>query len=254
MSTHTVERYLPLDDISIRSDGDGRTVDAYAAVFGVRQEIRDREGHYFEELAPGSFDRTIEQQAGRLQFIFNHGRTMHGTPSERFSMPLGTPVDVSVDEHGLRTVSRVAKTDLGDEVLELIRDGAIRGQSFGGQFRASEVVKPAERGGLPLRIRTEVSLREYGPTPFPAYSAARIVGVRSEAAEIIEHLSIEEIADLLHPLSEDARADLVRHLGLAPADPRTGTDGPLAPQHALVTMTKQERQQALRRLSLKELS
>jgi HK97 family phage prohead protease len=254
MTGHSVERYLPLDDISIRSDGDGRTVDAYAAVFGVRQEIRDREGHYFEELAPGSFDRTVEQRKGSLQFIFNHGRTMHGTPSERFSMPLGTPEDVSVDGHGLRTVSRVAKTDLGDEVLELIRDGAIRGQSFGGAFVASEVVKAEERGGLPLRIRTEVALREYGPTPFPAYADARIVGVRSEAAEIIEHLSVDEIAGLLAPLSEEARADLVRHLVPALADPRTGTDGPPDTRHALVTLSRSERQKALRALALKELA
>jgi hypothetical protein len=34
-------------------------------------------------------------------------------------------------------------------------------------------------GELPTVTRTEIALREYGPTPFPAYEDAAIVGVRA---------------------------------------------------------------------------
>ncbi|MDQ1248447.1 MAG: uncharacterized protein QG597_2819, partial [Actinomycetota bacterium] len=44
------QRSYALDDITIRS-GDGRTVEAYAAVFDTSAEIHDRQGHYLERIA-----------------------------------------------------------------------------------------------------------------------------------------------------------------------------------------------------------
>ena len=38
-------RNYPLEDITIRSGGDGRTVEAYAAVFNVDTEIHDHQGN-----------------------------------------------------------------------------------------------------------------------------------------------------------------------------------------------------------------
>lgn len=174
----TFERSYALEDISIRA-GDGRTVTAYAAVFNVSAEVHDGEGHYREVLVRSSFDRTISQGAGRFQVLYNHGKDIYGNASERYSMPLGTPLEVRADGRGLLTVTRYAKTPLGDEVLELVRDGAINAQSFGGRFIRSQRV-PSARGELPMVERLEVALREFGPTPFPVYSDAAVVGVRSE--------------------------------------------------------------------------
>lgn len=204
-----VERYMPLDDIQVRSEGGERIIDAYAAVFNARQEIRDQEGHYLEVIDPGAFSRTIEQRSGRFQVMFNHGKTMHGTPSERFSMPYGVPVEVRADQTGLFTSTKVAKTPLGDEVLELVESGAVRGQSFSGSFLATSRQQARTRGDLPVYTRTEISMREYGVTPFPAYEDARVVGVRSEAAELLDSLSTDELAEFLRSLTEPARADLV---------------------------------------------
>lgn len=213
-----VERYAPLSDIQVRSEGDGRTIEAYASVFDTPQEIRDRDGHYEEIIDRGAFDKTLAERADRLQVMFNHGKTMWGTPSERFSMPIGTPVEVKVDGSGLFTRSRVAKTDLGDEVLALVNDGAIRGMSFSGGFLQTRDERPAQRGGLPVKVRTEISLREYGPTPFPAYDAARITGVRHEALELFSSLSTEEIVEYVSDLPDDARSDLLQALtALAPS-------------------------------------
>lgn len=247
-----VERYAPLSDISVRSEGDGRTVEAYASVFDTPQEIRDRDGHYEEIIDRGAFDRTLAERGDRLQVMFNHGRTMYGTPSERFSMPIGTPIEVKVDGSGLFTRSKIAKTELGDEILALVNDGAIRGMSFSGGFLETRDERPAQRGGLPVKVRTEISLREYGPTPFPAYDAARITGVRHEAAEMFATLSPEEIVEYVAGLPDDARSSLLSALSDL-ALPGMVNDGSPSGHLDAPTIRTAERQRVLRSLHLEEL-
>ncbi|MGJ5826062.1 HK97 family phage prohead protease [Streptomyces ossamyceticus] len=216
-------RSFPLEDIRVRAGGDGRTVEAYAAVFDTPTEIHDQDGHYNEVIDRRAFERTLNQLAPagsrstwRVGVFYNHGRTIWGTPSERGSMPIGTPVEVKADSRGLLTVTRYNRTELADEVLENIREGAITGQSFTGGFVRSDPGR-APRGGwradakgnLRTVRRQEIRLKEYGPTPFPAYPDAAVVGVRAEQA-----------ARLLADLPTDERERLVEML-------RTGT--PLDP-------------------------
>jgi HK97 family phage prohead protease len=220
MNGTSFQRCFPLEDISIRSGGDGRTVDAYAAVFNTPTEIHDQDGHYNEEIDRTAFHRTLTQLAPagsranwRVGVFYNHGRTLYGTPSERGSVPIGTPLEITADKRGLRTTTRYNKTELADEVLESIRSGAITGQSFQGAFlRSDPGTRPrggwrADRSGnLQTVRRTEIALREYGPTPIPAYPDAAILGVRTT----------QQIARLLADLDEDQRSELIDML-------RTGT-------------------------------
>ncbi|MCL5459843.1 HK97 family phage prohead protease, partial [Loigolactobacillus coryniformis] len=83
----------PLADIAIRKGGDGRTVDAYAAVFNVETTISDQQGRYREQLHPDSFGRSISQRGTKFGVFYNHGMTLHGTPSDSGSVPLGSPVE-----------------------------------------------------------------------------------------------------------------------------------------------------------------
>jgi len=187
-------RSYPLLDVNIRSGGDGRTVEMYAAVWNTPTEIRDNQGHYMEQIAPTAFNRTVSQKGTKFGVFFNHGRTLMGTPSDRYTMPLGLPIEPPrVDERGLLTVTRYSETDLGDEVLQLIKDGAITGQSFSGRFLTSDPMparggqyKPARDGSLTLVTRSEVAMIEYGPTPFPAYDVPMLVGTRSGRADLPE--------------------------------------------------------------------
>ena len=84
-------RNYPLEDITIRSGGDGRTVEAYAAVFNVDTEIHDHQGQYLERISPQAFNRTIAHRGTSFGVFYNHGLTLQGTPSERASLPIGTP-------------------------------------------------------------------------------------------------------------------------------------------------------------------
>lgn len=187
-----ITRSYALDDISIQP-GDGRTVKAYAAVFNQEAEIRDHEGHYMEVIDPSAFAAVMQRiQSGshRAGVFYNHGMTIHGTPSESASIPLGVPESVSADGRGVLTVTRYNKTAQADDVLEAIKSGSINAQSFTGPILASTPSlsrSQRRQGGYQLKadgslqtvLRTRLGLTEYGPTPFPAYQGAAIVGVRS---------------------------------------------------------------------------
>jgi phage head maturation protease len=172
---------------------EGRIVEAYAAVFGTPAEIVDQQGHYNEVIDRAAFNKAIKDAAPagkRGEWLtgvfYNHGLTIHGDSAPEFSVPLGRTMNVSADSTGVLTVTEYAETRLAGDILELIRQGAIRAQSFTGKIiRSSPELarggryRPDGRGELPTVRRLELGLREYGPTPIPAYQAAEVVGVRS---------------------------------------------------------------------------
>lgn len=159
----------------------GRTVEAYAAVFNTPAEIRDGDGHYTEILAPGAFTRSVADHgsgARPLGVFYNHARDIYGTPDGALSIPIGVPEVVVEDDTGVFTATRYLDTPLADAVLAGIKAGAIKGQSFSGRFLKTKRT-PGVRGGLPTFTRTEVAMKEYGPTVYPAYVQAKILGTRS---------------------------------------------------------------------------
>ena len=188
-------RSFPLEDIHVRSSGDGRTVEAYAAVFGTPAEVRDQDGHYTEEIDPAAFNKAISDAAPqgsrrgwKVGVFYNHGMTIHGTPSERHSMPVGVPVEITADSRGLKTVTRYHRGEFCDEILDRIREGSLPGYSFTGTFRRSSPLIPrggfrqnTRTGELPHVRRTESTLMEYGPTPFPVYAGAAITAMRADS-------------------------------------------------------------------------
>jgi HK97 family phage prohead protease len=172
--------------------GDGRTVEAYAAVFDVPTEITDGQGHYLEVIDRSAFKRTLSHGIDTVGVFYHHGLTLHGTPSDLGSVPIGSPLDISPDARGLRTVTRFNRSDLADAVLEAIRSGDVKGYSFRGKiFKSSptRVPKVTRSGALPTILRTELGLMEYGPTPTPAYRDAGILAIRSELGEVKELLT-----------------------------------------------------------------
>lgn len=187
-------RTFAFEDITIRADGDGRTVEAYAAAFNIPAEIKDQDGHYNEELAHGSFTKTITERGTNFGVFYNHARTLYGTPDGNLSVPIGVPLQVEQDERGVFTATRYLDNPLADSVLDGIKQRAIRGQSFSGRFIKSTRSRAA-RGQLPTITRHEVAMKEYGPTVFPAYAEAAILGTRSVSTFLDElaHLAPEDL-------------------------------------------------------------
>jgi phage head maturation protease len=187
-------RSYPLEDYHIvrtgEGDSSGRVVEAYCTVFDEPAEIADHQGHYEEEIDRSAFNKRVaDLERSRNGFaaakvFYNHGMTIHGSPSDRYSMPVAVCEGIRIESRGPLTRSRYLDTPLGNEVLEMWRSGAVTAQSFTGAIiRSSPPLRPGERyrprnGQLPRVRRLELGLKEYGPTPFPAYTGAELVGVR----------------------------------------------------------------------------
>lgn len=228
-------RSFALDDIQIlerAKGGDGRTVEAYAAVFNVPKEIHDANGDYMETIHPTAFNRTLSQgAASRSLYLYNHGRSVvNGAPDSLAQVPIGSPLSVEADAKGLRTRARLNRSALAEATLEAVKAGDIKGYSFRGNAYRSEPAKtPRARRGeaLPNVTRMELSLSDFGPTPTPYYEEAEILAVRSASV----------VLSLVNGLDESERAELFRMMLAAtslpenPEAPATGTPPP-GPQDA----------------------
>jgi HK97 family phage prohead protease len=238
-------RAVALDDIRIRSGGTGRTVEAYAAIFDEPAEIMDSDGHYYEVNDPASFNRSIQHHDGHFPVIYNHGMTLAGTPSDRGSVPIGVSKEVRVDKRGVFTVAEYGTGPLADEVLEQIRMGSVKAQSYGGRFLRSDPRTPRGgfRAGVDGNLRTvrrlEIKMREFGPTPFPAFAGAAITGVRAQqvlgallTAPAERRIALlEQLDHLATPLDEADPAEVDNGTPAEPALAEPVTEDP-APRHS----------------------
>ena len=193
-------RLYPLENIeilrteSVGPDGKpGAVVEAYAAVFDQEAEIQDHEGHYVEVIDRTAFDTAIAFAArntgglaANIKVLYNHGKTIEGTPAPEFQLPIGVPVDIKPEARGLLTRTRYDLDDpFAQRVLSKIRDGSITAQSFVGRIirsdpslRRGDRHRPDSTGNLRTVRRMKLGLREYGPVLWPAYTGAEILGVR----------------------------------------------------------------------------
>lgn len=194
-----ITRSFAVDDAAVRSgrltcescglDATGRMVDAYAAVFGEETEVRDDHGHYIESIDRAAFNKRlgdISRSAAGVRAVnvyYNHALTVHGSPSEIASVPVGHPSVIRADGRGLLTSTHYSRDPFADRILNGIIDGNIGGQSFTGRIIRSDPdrVPRIHRGGdLPRVRRQELGLAEYGPTPQPYYAGALTVAVRAQ--------------------------------------------------------------------------
>jgi HK97 family phage prohead protease len=189
MTRELISRVYALEDVDIqRVDRKGREVSAYATVFDIPAEIQDRHGHYFEQINRAAFNRTISRGIGRVRVFYNHGYDLSGKPNGLLSIPVATPKEIKPDTRGLITVSRYNDGEVADAILAAWEGGEIKGQSFTGSVYSDREV--SRRRGLKVVERTELSLKEYGPTHSPAYEDAGLIAIRSQddLAELVRSM------------------------------------------------------------------
>jgi HK97 family phage prohead protease len=206
---------MPFEVTRAETDGDGLTLEGYAAVWDSPTEINSvREGNFIERIKPGAFKRTLNAKMPVL--MFNHGQ--HPLIGD---MPLGKIEEAREDVRGLFIRARLSDNWLVQPVRDAIAAQAVSGMSFrmsipenGDTWR-----KPATRDGLPERDISEIKCYELGPVVFPAYEETT-VGVRS--AEILEALT-----------DPDVRSDLARAMFISEQVPDTRMADTEAAQLAL---------------------
>jgi HK97 family phage prohead protease len=207
MSDKLISRWIAVDDMEIhRVNRKAREVTAYATFFGQPAEIRDKHGHYFEEINRSAFNRTISHGIGRVQVYYNHGYDLTGRPNILGAVPVATPTDIRPDGRGLLTISRYNDGDVADAILAAWEGGQIRGQSFSGRVHQDREL--GQREGLSHIERMELGLKEYGPTPTPAYDGDGLVMIRSQ----------DDLAELVRSMIQDIAA------GTPQASPAAGTN------------------------------
>jgi HK97 family phage prohead protease len=145
--------------IALELREDGRTLAGRVIPYNTEARI----GSYTETFRPGAFQDADPAQVPLL--------AVH----DREQLPIGRALTLTDGPTGLDAELRVSKTTLGDEVLELIKDGAVGGLSVG--FQAVEDRWNANRSKVE---RLRARLVEISVTSFPAYQDAKILAVRSE--------------------------------------------------------------------------
>lgn len=163
MTEILTRQWLP--DLEVRSSGDGRTICGIAVPYEQPQYIDSR---LTEQFARGAFNAQL-RAAHRVPFMRDHGP--HG------GKLIGVATTLRDDAAGLYGEWRVSRTPLGDETLELVKDGALSELSIGfgeGQNRT----RP---GGVVERVTATLS--EVAIVMAGAYGqAAAIASVRAQSS------------------------------------------------------------------------
>jgi HK97 family phage prohead protease len=156
-------------DLEVRSDGDGRTVVGIAVPYG--RTINVPSEGIRERFARGAFNHQL-RASNRIAFARDHlpfGGVL-----------IGATKLLRDDAAGLYGEWRVSRTAVGDETLELVRDGALRELSVGFRERRNRMV--ADPGG-PITERVKADATEVAVVMAGAYGrqGAVMTGVRSLA-------------------------------------------------------------------------
>jgi HK97 family phage prohead protease len=151
------------------------------------------EGHFMERFLPGAFTKAINDNRDSIRCLFHHG------------------MDPSIGVKPLGVISSLEETDRGVEYdvdlfpADYVRNlvPGLEAGVYGSSFKFSAIRKDDVRGskarnpkGLLERSIREASMRELGPTPFPAYKGTP-TGLRSLTDDLVlsqfpaEHLAAE---------------------------------------------------------------
>lgn len=160
-----------------------RVFSGYAAAYG-------NVDHDGDVLHPGVFAKSIKEgfPAGKIKVLWQHRD------------PLGMPVAMHEDEKGLFVEAKISKTALGDEAIELIKDGVVDSMSVG--FRLVKDKFDYDASGV--RHIREGALVEFSAVTFPANEQAIITGIKS----LREMLYYTQQHDLTDRQRNDVLAEL----------------------------------------------
>ena len=234
-------------------EGDGKTLDGYAAVFNSETIIDSWEGRFKEQFLSGSMKKSFRDQTPIIQF--DHGRhpLIGSLPVASFEpgYPREETDPTRAPNGGAHVVARLHQSPLFEPVREVISTGTVNGMSIrfdvgrekwywpdGSQVKDNAQLEaelyrtwredvPDEE--LLRRDIIEARVAEMGPVVWPAY-ATTSVGVRS----LLDHIGSDERKALIRELAADLRRypDLT-DLIAAPGAQSTGGDDPDAERQAV---------------------
>lgn len=141
-----------------KADISQRILEGYASAFG-------NPDSYGDIVQRGAFTKTILERKNRIKVLNQHNT----------NQPIGKPLTMLEDSHGLLTTAFIANTPLGSDVLTLAAEGILSELSIGFDTVKSSI---REAGGRDLE---ELRLWEWSPVTFAANDLAIITGVKSSS-------------------------------------------------------------------------
>ncbi len=170
-------------------DTTGRTVCGYFASFNTT----DSDGDMF---APGCFAKSLNENSSRIMHLLQHNTLQ----------PIGRPSLLKEDNTGLYFETPIAKTQLGDNVLQLYRDGVYKEHSVGFEMINSSIealrqaqgdrhVEPVETS---VNVIKEAKLWEGSTVTWGANHNTPLVGIKSNYSlpnTHYSHLTSQNILD-----------------------------------------------------------
>lgn len=148
-------------------DGEGRTVEGYANVFGNLDAVGDI-------VHPGAFVKTLNERGGKIKFLWQHD----------LSEPLGRMVEMHEDAYGLAFKAVISDTARGRDALALLKDGAVDSFSIGYDSikGATDYTKDPDTGATVRNLR-EVKLYEVSLVTLAANELATMTGLKEAPTE-----------------------------------------------------------------------
>jgi HK97 family phage prohead protease len=128
----------------------------YAAIF-------DRPDRGGDVVRAGAFGRSLKRGAGSVPLLWQHDS----------ARPVGRIEYLREDRRGLRVIARLSDGRAGREAAALLKEGAVRGLSFGYRVRQAKGEAPRELEELDL---VEVSLVTLPMQPKARVHAVEEVG------------------------------------------------------------------------------
>lgn len=145
-------------------------------------------------IAPGAFAKGLKQFLATGILAWQH----------EWEEPIGRPVDVREDGHGLFVKGRISDTERGRDARTLLKDGVIRSLSIGYTPVGKETLRSSrdvmsywrksgyepgksdlERISRGARLLTDVRLHEISLVSFAANPEARVTAVKSQSELIL---------------------------------------------------------------------
>ncbi len=151
--------------LALRDGGDGRTLVGALLPWGVPARVVDQGRLVTETFTRGALEGN---EPSRVPLTATH-------PRDAGTLPIGVTVELEDRADAAWGAWHVSKTALGDEVLELARDGVPLGLSVGFmEIPGGNTWSPDRR-----RVtRTRAALDHVAVVRVPAYPGAGVVGVR----------------------------------------------------------------------------
>jgi phage head maturation protease len=150
--------------LAVRDGGDGRTLHGRLLPYGIEAEVLDRGRMVVETFERGAL---ADADPARVPLTARH-------PVDAQQLPIGVTVELEERADAAWGAWRVSKTALGDEVIELARDGVPLGLSIGFIEVAGGSRWSADRRRV-ARVRAQLDhvavVRVPPPTPALAWRA-----------------------------------------------------------------------------------